>query len=182
MRKVVIFASGPSLLQSDCHKAIRNGLPVIAVNSTWRAIPTCDYIYAGDLRWWECHIESLPSIPEKWTSCRRAHQRYDINYHDPQYHGAYNSGVWAVMFAASLGVSNIPLSGFDCSVENGSHWHGEHTMSGNPTIELALLWRMQFNHLNEYFKQNVNIINCSRKTSLTCFPVKSFDECIECYA
>jgi hypothetical protein len=181
MRSVIIFASGPSLLKADCRKAAQSGMPVIAVNSTWKAIPDCDFIYAADSAWWDYNFTTLPALPEKWTCDKRAYSKYKINYHHPQYEGAYNSGQRAVMFAVSLGVKNILLSGFDCSVNSGVHWHEDHLFTGNPTAVLTLLWQRQFCTLSDYFCNNVNIINCSRETSLTCFPLASLEESLEKY-
>nr|MDU4457584.1 hypothetical protein [Enterobacter sp.] len=67
MNTFIICASGPSLNKSDCELISGSGLPVIAVNSTWQAVPDCEYIYAGDLRWWDANIDVLPSSASRWT-------------------------------------------------------------------------------------------------------------------
>nr|MDU4457077.1 hypothetical protein [Enterobacter sp.] len=67
MNTFIICASGPSLNKADCELISGSGLPVIAVNSTWRAVPDCEYIYAGDLRWWDANIDVLPSSASRWT-------------------------------------------------------------------------------------------------------------------
>ncbi len=131
MNTVIICASGPSLTSEDCQTAISNGFPVIAVNSTWRAVPDCEYIYAGDLRWWDANIDLLPSSASRWTCNYRAHKRYGLNLFDTDTRWAFNSGQRSILFAASLGAKNIILLGFDCSITGGSHWHG--SMRGSIT-------------------------------------------------
>lgn len=103
MDAVIICASGPSLSPADCATASCSGLPVIAVNSTWRAVPDCEYIYAGDLRWWDANIDVLPSSASRWTCNYRAHKRYGINLFDTDTRWAFNSGQRSILFAASLG-------------------------------------------------------------------------------
>lgn len=59
MHTAIICASGPSLTHDDSLTAINTGFPVIAVNSSWRAVPGCSHIYAGDLRWWDTRPGTL---------------------------------------------------------------------------------------------------------------------------
>ena len=35
---------------------------MIAVNSSWRAIPECTHIYAGDLRWWDAYLVEFQRV------------------------------------------------------------------------------------------------------------------------
>ncbi len=169
MKTIIICASGPSLHQSDCDQIIRSGLPVIAVNSSWRAVPDCNYVYAGDLRWWDANIDALPPAADLWTCNYRAHKRYGLNLFDTDTRWAFNSGQRSILFAASLGAKNIILTGFDCSVSDGSHWHGDHVELDNPTAESATRWRGEFANTARAMIGKVNIINSSRQTALKCF-------------
>ncbi|CAI9401678.1 MAG: hypothetical protein RSD49_04505 [Hafnia sp.] len=169
MKTIIICASGPSLHHSDCELISRSGLPVIAVNSTWRAIPDCDYVYAGDLRWWDANISELPTSASLWTCNYRAHKRHGLNLFDTDTRWAFNSGQRSILFAAYLGAQNIILSGFDCSISGGSHWHGDHIGLDNPTGESASKWRGEFGRTARDLDGKVNIINSSRQTALKCF-------------
>lgn len=169
MSTVVICASGPSLTQDDCRLAISSGLPVIAVNSTWRAVPDCAHIYAGDLRWWDLNIPVLPGGPERWSCNRRAHTRYGVNLFPTNTSGTFNSGQRAILFAHWLGATSIILLGFDCSIANGSHWHGDHICLDNPTASNVKRWHSEFARVEQQLCGSVNIINSSRQTALNCF-------------
>ncbi len=169
MNTYIICASGPSLNQSDCALITRSGLPVIAVNSSWRAVPDCEYVYAGDLCWWDANIGVLPPSAALWTCNYRAHTRYGLHLFDTDTRWAFNSGQRSILFAASLGAENIILLGFDCSVADGSHWHGDHAGLDNPTAESAERWRGEFASTARALAGKVNIINSSRQTALKCF-------------
>lgn len=169
MASFIICASGPSLFPGDCKKAVNSGLPVIAVNSTWRAVPECQFIYAGDLSWWELNVPNLPQSPERWTCNLRAHKRFGLNLFPADTSGTFNSGQRAILFAHWLGATRIILLGFDCSIANGSHWHGDHHCLDNPTAANVKRWHGEFGHVAQLLHSKVNIINSSRETSLSCF-------------
>lgn len=114
MNTFIICASGPSLNKSDCELISGSGLPVIAVNSTWQAVPDCEYIYAGDLRWWDANIDVLPSSASRWTCNYRAHKRYGLNLFDTDTRWAFNSGQGQfdalVSFTYNLGARSLSTS------------------------------------------------------------------------
>ncbi|RJT45683.1 hypothetical protein [Rahnella woolbedingensis] len=169
MSAVVICASGPSLTLADCALAVESGLPVIAVNSSWQAVPECTHIYAGDLRWWDIYVQNLPEKPQRWSCNNRAHTRYGVNLFPTDTGDTFNSGQRAILFAHWLGFRDIILLGFDCSIANGSHWHGDHTSLDNPTAENVTRWFGEFERLAHELPGSVNIINSSRQTTLKCF-------------
>ncbi len=73
------------------------------------------------------------------------------------------------MFAHWLGAMRIILLGFDCSISNGSHWHGDHTALDNPTAANVKRWHGEFARVAAQLRESVNIINSSRQTALNCF-------------
>lgn len=169
MSAAIICASGPSLTLADCALAIHSGLPVIAVNSTWRAVPDCTHIYAGDLRWWDVNTPLLPEGPERWSCCLRAHTRYGVNQFPTNTSDTFNSGQRGILLAHWLGATTIILLGFDCSIQNGSHWHGDHSGLDNPTAANIKRWHGEFGRVAQQLHGKANIINSSRETSLRCF-------------
>lgn len=176
IKTIAICASGPSLKREDCVKLISAGIPTIAINSSWEMIPECTYIYSGDYQWWRHHIQRVPPTPEYWTCSPRACELLKINYFKPDYLSPYNSGQRAILFAAHLGVEQIILLGFDCSLKNGTHWHGDHKETGNPTVDCTHNWKKQFGIVSDHLKDKVQITNCSRETELSCFRCASIDE------
>lgn len=175
MDAAIICASGPSLTTADCYAACRSGLPVIAVNSSWRAAPDCTHVYAGDLRWWDANASLLPSSVERWTCNRRAHSRYGVNLFPTDTSSTFNSGQRAILFAHWLGAQRIILLGFDCSIAAGSHWHGDHDGLDNPTAANVKRWHSEFDRVAQLLHGRVSIINSSRQTALSCFRCQSLD-------
>ena len=167
MDRAVVLASGPSLSLADVNAARLSGWPVIAVNSTWRMAPDCDVIYAGDWEWWEMYHAQITSPAARWTCHIDAAQRYRLNLHVA--YGAYNSGMRAIQFAADQGAKRIALLGFDCSVEAGTHWHGDHPAGlRNPTPHSPAKWLAHFDALKPLLS-TTDIINCSRCSRLMLF-------------
>ncbi|MEZ2604973.1 hypothetical protein [Kluyvera intermedia] len=166
---VIICASGPSLIKKDCDLVCASGHTVIAVNSTWLAIPDCDYIYSTDYNWWHNNINLLPPSPERWTSNRKAFKEFSLNLFPIHDGGTFNSGQRAILFSAQLGAKNIILLGYDCSINNGIHWHGTHSSSSNPDVSTTIRWQREFEVIGKALCNDIHIINCSRYTEITCF-------------
>ncbi|WP_336284198.1 hypothetical protein [Citrobacter arsenatis] len=166
----ICVASGPSLTKEDCARACLSGLPIIAVNSSWLAVPDCQHIFAADYDWW-CHYhESINTNASLWTQSERAHIRYGVNLFRPQEGGPFNSGQRAIQLAAHLGASRIILLGYDCTLANGEHWHGRHPATmHNPVPREVGRWHTDFSSLVSELL-GVEIINATRHTALTCFP------------
>lgn len=167
MDKAIVIASGPSLTQEDAKLAMASGWPVIAVNSSWRMVPGCDVIYAGDIEWWTANHNRIDSSAERWTCHVLAAQRYHLKLHHAS--GPYNSGMRAIQFAASKGASRIVLLGFDCCTDADTHWHGDHPDGlRNPDAGSPAKWQQHFERLRPLMA-HTDIINCSRRTRLTQF-------------
>ncbi len=173
LKTFICIASGPSLIRADCLLAACSGHPIIAVNSTWRLVPECHYIYAGDLSWWKHNFHCISVPAEHWTCSMTAADRYGVNLFHPVRRGAFNSGMRAIQFAVYQGAQRIILLGYDCSLENGTHWHGDHPAKmHNPLPGEVARWQKDFSTLAAELS-GVEIINCSRRTALTCFPQQS---------
>ncbi|WP_353613946.1 hypothetical protein [Mangrovibacter phragmitis] len=170
MTNFICIASGPSLSRKDCLLSAKSGLPIIAVNSSWQIIPECQYIFAGDYAWWDKHHDNITSHAEKWTTSPRAKILYGVNLFGGHTEGAFNSGQMAIRLASHFGAKRIILLGYDCSLKNGIHWHGKHHGLDNPSREEVSRWHTDFSSLVCELP-DVEIINASRYTELTCFPV-----------
>lgn len=168
-KAVVIIASGPSLTKEDCDLVRRSGCPTIAVNSSWKIAPFADVLYAGDACWWDEYGAEVTIPAERWTCSRQAAAKHKIKLHSA--YGPYNSGSRAIQFALERGARRVVLLGFDCSVEDGTHWHGDHERTKNPTAEKAASWHRQFAAVALQARvRQAEVINCSRKTVLKAFP------------
>lgn len=172
---VVCIASGVSLTAEDCGIIEATPFATIAVNNSWQRARFCKVIYAGDHKWWHEYHESIDIPAERW-SCARHADRYGCRYH-PAGTGDYNSGMRAIQFAIWRGAKQIILLGYDCSIKQGTHWHGNHVGLKNPDNIRVKEWHKQFAQVaKEAEKATVDIINCSRYTDLTCFRQKPLEE------
>ena len=159
-----VIASGPSLTHDDVELIRQSDCRVIAVNSSHKIAPWADHVFAADCEWWTHNHGEISKGPALWTSSKSAYQRFPgVKLFD--YRGGGNSGLQAIRLAMTLGASEIILLGFDCSVKNGAHWHGDHTATKNPDDVRCATWRRQF----EQLPKTVRIINCSRETEITAF-------------
>lgn len=178
---VVCIASGPSLTSKDCAQVARAGLPTIAVNSSWKMARFCDVIYAGDSCWWDAYGAEIDIPAERWSCTRQAVQRFGVNHH--VVYGEYNSGMRAIQFAIWQGAARVILLGYDCSLVNGSHWHGDHGKTKNPDPKKVSSWHRHFGQVAaEASTAGVDVVNCSRSTALTSFQRVSLEEALCSFA
>lgn len=166
------IASGPSLAASDCELVQQSGIKTVAVNNSWKMARFCNYIYAGDTKWWKAYHDSIDINAEKWTCSDKAANLYGLHFHIAA--GPYNSGMRAIQFGISKGFKSIALLGYDCSLKNGIHWHIPHEEPAlkNPDETKIKKWHEQFKRVADAAnKKGVRVVNCSRYTELTCFDI-----------
>ncbi len=174
METIICIASGPSLTEHDCELASSSGYAVISVNSSWSAIPKCQHIYAADCCWWEEYGAGITSEAARWCGDEFTARRFGINWLPSAIPGSFNSGQRAIELAIHLKASRVLLLGYDCSIRNGTHWHGNHALLSNPDKFSVARWQDEFSRLRAV-ADGVEIINCSRFTRLTCFPRQSLE-------
>lgn len=180
-----LIASGPSLKSADVN-AIR-GQKVIAINDNYLLAPWADVLYACDGRWWDWHHErsELKDFRgRKITQDRDAAERYGIEYiesrdapglsRDPAYiHSGSNAGIQAINLACHFGARRIVLLGYDMQATDGkAHWFGEHAWHDQDKVRdhwHKWLWRYQL-VAEDARRMDIEIINATRETALTCFP------------
>lgn len=176
---VVVIASGPSLTQEDCDLIEQSCFITIAVNSSWKMARFADVLYAGDLAWWKAYGHEVDIPAERWSCTRQATHHFRTKYHHT-YGGEFNSGQRAIQFAVERGAARVILLGFDGSVRHGLHWHGPHDKTGNPDEVKVKKWRRQFALVAAQAKRaGCEVVNCSRYTELTCFPMESLENTLE---
>lgn len=166
---VFILGSGPSLTKEDAWAV--SGFFTIAVNSTWKLAPWCDVLFAGDLRWWKSYGDEVDIPAMRVSNAKSAEHQYrapPMKRSDAAVAG-HNSGQLAIIWAIQKGAKEIYLLGFDCSIKNGIHHHGEHDKTPNPNQTRCNNWKDQFARINKHYPE-ANIYNCSRHTELDAFP------------
>lgn len=174
MVTIACVASGPSLESTDCQTLHRANIPIIAVNNSWCAVPYCSAIYAADCCWWEEYGEGITSQAARWCGDEFTARRFGLNWLPSAIPGSFNSGQRAIELAIHLGASRVLLLGYDCSLRNGTHWHGNHQLLANPDKFSVARWHDEFSRL-QAIAGGAEIINCSRHSQLTCFPRQSLE-------
>lgn len=186
---IVCVASGPSLTEDDGRAVMdwrrRPGAAVkrvIAVNTSFQAVPGCDVLYAHDRAWWALSIEEARGLgAELWTMKEKAARDFGLHrvpgapgdglcQKPGRIHHGSNSGNQAIGLAYQFGARKIILLGYDIQHSGGrSHWHGDHPAPLRNGGAFAH-WRQKFAILARDAAQvGLDIVNCSRMTSLTCF-------------
>ena len=188
-RNAVVVASGPSLTPQQCSliaaARANDRCRVMVVNTTFRALPDADCLYACDDKWWRAHIAEVDRAfirGELWTTDEKARDGLGICWlgikhrpglsRDPLYlHSGGNSGYQAINLAFHWGARRILLVGFDMRRTDGrSHWHGDHPrpLSNPQTPET---WVRNFTPLaDDLVPEGVEVINCTPGSALGQFP------------
>lgn len=183
---VVCIASGPSLTDADV-EFVRSKARVIVVNTTYLKAPWADCLYACDGIWWRWHhgvptftglkygmgpsVGRVPGV----TVLRNMGER-GLESDPTGLRTGLNSGYQAINLAVHFGASRIVLLGYDLQVgPNGQeHWHKNHPSHRQNPYRLFL---RNFPTLVEPLKAiGVDVVNCTRRTALTCFPQASLQE------
>ena len=187
---VVCLATGPSLTQADVD-ACRNIGRVVAVNDAHRLAPWADALYSSDRYWWthhkgvprfmgqRCGIEHTPGRADK-----RLMKLGVMVFRNTGHEGvetapdglrtcANNSGGAALNLAVHLGAKRVILLGYDMGygASEKRHFFGDHPV-GLSNQHNFPAWRRAFDTMVEPLKAlGIEVLNCSRVTALSAFPV-----------
>lgn len=152
-------------------------------NTTFRAAPWADVLFAMDLAWWRQYAKEVKrTFTGAWHSTCGACSEFGIvpvsvDGKTIKPHG--NSGAGAIMTAFYAGAARIVLLGYDCQHTGGAkHWHGDHPERlGN--ANRPEMWARGFvNVKNDVI--GVEIINASRVTALDMFNRMSIEDALCC--
>ncbi len=185
---VVCIASGPSLTQADVD-CVRGKARVIAVNTSVELAPWADALYACDARWWAWKKGmtgfaglkfALQSNAGRWpgVTVLRAGHGQGLSDNPKILMTGRNSGYQAVNLAVLLGAARILLLGYDMQrgPKGQEHWHAQHPVKvENPYYA----WVASFSTMVEPLKAlGIEVVNCSRRTALTCFPRQAIEDAL----
>lgn len=187
----MIFAGGPSLTREDVEYC-RGKCRAIAVNNQGidatingkffpAMAPWADVLYAADSKWWTKYAPASLDFAGRKVSLRD--HRFEAvsvlrispdTVFDPRpTHIATggNSGYQAIHLAVHFGAKRILLLGFDMKLgaNKRKHWFGDHPGNLNAAGNYKG-WVRAFDRMAKVMnRRNVEVINCSRDTALTCF-------------
>lgn len=166
------IGSGPSLTIEDV-EAVRawrqRGGLVIVANTTFRAAPWADALFAMDRKWWEFHYDEVcTAFSGRRLTVATLDKRFDVEKLTIQSYR--NSGAGCVSVAEQAGAKSITLLGFDCMADAGkTHWHGSHPV-GLSDAKTIKVWPLIFDRMAKDMKRKgVRVVNASRRTALGCF-------------
>lgn len=190
---VLCIASGPSLTREDVEYARDKVDAAIVVNTSFRMAPWATALIASDLRWWSWHYQEVmrtfPGLKYGTSKGLTKYKGVQILRNtggkgletDPTglRHGL-NSGFRAVNLAYHFGARRIILIGYDMSRGDDpkrlEHWHGDHPVPSRSPYDQ---FRRYFASIVEPLQQaGVEVLNCSRRTALECFPVVALEEAL----
>ena len=194
-RTVCIIASGPSLTQEDCDLIAGTNWKFIAVNDSWKRAPFADVVWGCDGAWWKVHNQEVQEKfqGERWTQDANTAKRFGLNRvgsvakaglgrHGVIHQGG-NGGYQAINLAWLWGAKRILVIGLDCKpADDGkAHWFGQHK-GPLSKVQNYKHWVNAFPQLAQDLEiEQVETINLSRQTALTCFPRMSVEEAINTY-
>jgi hypothetical protein len=190
---VVLIGGGPSLTVADVELVEQQhrigAVRAIAINNAYVIAPWADVLYAADAQWWEWH-GGVPSFTgPKYSIEGREQVRYPdvqilrntgftgLELDSSGLRAGFNSGYQAVNLAVHFGATRILLLGFDLSVDGAkSHWFGDHPVHRvSPYAQMIAAFETLPEPLSAL---GVSVVNCSRRTALTCFPCASIDDAL----
>lgn len=186
--RVIVTASGPSFDEAQAHEVAlaraEDRCRVIAVNDTYRRVPSADVLYACDGKWWGVHAEAVRASGfrgELWTQDERAAAKYQLNRVRVKHrdglsrepgvvHGGGNGGYQAIGLAFNRGARLIVLVGFDMQRTGGqSHFFGDHPKALDHAAPFDK-WVERFAPLaRDLEREGVRVVNATRETALRCF-------------
>jgi hypothetical protein len=195
---VIVAASGPSFdpAQAGEIEQLRaaRACRVIAVNDTWRLLPSADLLYACDGEWWTIHGAEVrrarPDL-ERWTQSADAVQRFGLTFikvdayasgltkRSDTLHGGGGSGYQAVNLAYLLGARRIALVGFDMQParDGRQNFFGSHP-PGLRTAHPYQRWIREFDALaRDLEAAGVDLVNCTKTTALQRVRRSTLAEC-----
>lgn len=206
----VVIGGGPSLTTEDVDFC-RGKATVLVINDGYRMAPWADALYAADHRWWISapvgfdlpHIELSRCVKRRICCDPGTCEMFGVEYvshlpgiglGDDGIVTGNMSGTSGINIAANEGAKRILLLGFDM---RGKHWFGDHpdtveipTPHGEPRIEyMNTVTEDDFQYARDELSvmaaelrvRGIEVINCSRDTSLTCFPRATIQESLSMF-
>jgi len=174
------LATGPSLTQSDVNLVRGKVDGVIAISDAIRLAPWADVLYSCDGKWWKwphnqewitSHKglkyglkDDVRKVSHLGVQGLKHTGRQGLELSPNGLRSGSNSGYQAINLAVHLGASRIVLLGYDMQ---GKHFFGDHPDRSKPPFSLCLSLFPEL--VKPLAEAGVEILNCTRKTAITCF-------------
>jgi hypothetical protein len=197
---VVCIGSGPSLTQEDVDYC-RGKARVIVINAAYNYAPWADCLYACDTKFWRWEYEGKKPTMFQGNGLS-AHTFVGLKYALEQGAGEFpgvqvlkntgreglerqptslrtgaNSGYQAMNLAVHLGASRIVLLGYDMQAHAGKqHCFGDHPQKSTSPYTAFLGYFATL--APELQKLKIDVVNCSPRSALHCFPKQSLAQAL----
>ncbi len=183
---IVCIGTGPSLTPADVAYVRGRATAVIVVNDAYKLAPWAEVLYACDSKWWywkrgEKDLASFAGL--KYTlDLKAAHYGAQalrntgdtgLDVRPTCVRNGRNSGYQAINVAVHLGAAKIVLLGYDMQ---GDHYFGHHPDQSRPPFQHCLKWFQTL--VKPLAELKIDIVNCTRKTALLCFPRQPLEEAL----
>lgn len=188
----IVIAGGPSLNDSQIEQLTLypENLFIVGVNNAFEICAFLNVLYAADDGWWKHHADRVPQYMDRfstWDGSSTDKPPFPIderiNYLKgvPGYGFATNTdelvlgghgGHHAIQIAMHYGCRRILLLGLDMRRLDGkAHWFGDYKDDQfNRRINYDGYLPMMNAGAKQAAKRGVEIVNCSSRSALTCFP------------
>lgn len=194
---MVCLGGGPSLTLDDVNYCRERADAVICINNSYQLAPWATALYAADSKWWRWHREHA-TRPDELVDpiTKRSYSfgglRYSLQRDAAAHPGVQvlqntgaeglehfptglrtgnNGGYQAINLAVHFGVKRILLLGYDMQrgPRGEGHWHGNHPKQKAKHSFLSFIAAFP-SLLTPLSQLGIEVINCSPRTSLQCFP------------
>jgi hypothetical protein len=167
-----VMAPGPSARPEQARALSEAGIPIGAVSLAYQIVPDAAFIAASDRAWWRnYHDAKARTCPKFAMSDVSGVERVHI----PQLGAVCNSGVLGLEVAKRMGATRILLLGVDM---HGSHFNGPYVNGlRNTAPHQRKIHMQQYAHWGQ-MNRGIKVINVTKGSALTCFPMATLAECI----
>lgn len=187
-RTVAVLASGLSMTAAVAEAVRAAGVPAVVTNDTFELAPWADMLVANDATWWVNRAQDALKFPGLKVSandnCRfpqvlglrsTGSEGFDP---DPEcVRTGGNSGQTAAHIVAQGCARCILLCGFDM---RPGHWHRDHPKPlRNAKPPTYTKWIRRFGIFAvEMQKLGIEVLNCTPRSALKCFPFVSLENAL----
>lgn len=159
---------------------------IIAVNMAYKLGDWVDCMFFGDTGFWRSRKANILQFQGLRVTCasdvfddrikvvhKNLRKKRGITFHPGMVSWNFNSGAAAINLAINFGAKRIILLGFDMYLDEGNnqHWHKVYKSSLNTVHDTMKKHLAGFPVIAEDIEgKGIEIINCSPKSSIACFP------------
>jgi hypothetical protein len=199
---VVCLATGPSLTQADVDLVRGKVDGVIAISDAIDKAPWADVLYSCDGRWWTWRYDTVSvtvaqsQLVKQYTGLKYALKddtrkfakhgvqtlkhtgRQGLELRSGALRDGANSGYQAINLAVHFGATRILLLGYDMrsGPRGEDHCFGKHPDGSKPNYASCLDAFPTI--VKPLAAAGVTVVNCTRRTALTCFPRESLESAL----